>query len=209
MFRDPSFFKALRTEVIPILKTYASLNVWLAGCSTGQEAYSMAILFKEEGLYEKTVFFATDINPESLKTAREGIYPLEFMGQYEKNYLEAGGKKEFKDYYTSKYGFAQLSSDLKTNIVFSEHNLVADGVFSETNLVLCRNVLIYFDKNLQERAMTLFTNSLRYKGILALGSKENLRFTSLSPYYEELDAKQKIYRKKTNEHVEHKPRAES
>lgn len=196
MFRDPAFFKKLREEVIPSLRTYPSLNIWIAGCSYGQEAYSLAILLQEEGLLDRSVIFATDVNPLALKNAREGIFPLENLQVYTKNYIEAGGEKAFSHYYTADYGFVRMRADLKDNMVFSEHNLGTDGVFTETHLILCRNVLIYFDKQLQDRVLGLFRESLRNLGYLGLGSKENLRFSNQSFAFDTLDEKQKIYQKR-------------
>lgn len=195
MFRDPHYYKALRTEVIPTLKTFASLNVWIAGCSYGQEAYSMAIMLHEEGLLDRTVIFATDVNPIALKSAREGIFASDTIQLYTRNYVESGGTGSFSDYYTADYGYARMASFLKDNMVFSEHNLGVDGVFSEMNLITCRNVLIYFDKNLQNRVLNLFRESLRFRGFLGLGSKENLRFSNQAYAFDTVDAKNKIYQK--------------
>lgn len=195
MFRDPSFYRTLRTEVIPTLKTFASLNVWIAGCSNGQEAYSMAIMLHEEGLLDRTVIFATDVNPAALKSAREGIFATDVIQLYTRNYVEAGGTASFSDYYTADYGYARMASFLKDNMVFSEHNLGTDGVFSEMHLVSCRNVLIYFDKDLQNRVLNLFRESLRFRGYLCLGSKENLRFSNQAAAFDVIDAKNKIYQK--------------
>lgn len=195
MFRDPQFFKSMREHVIPALKTFASLNIWIAGCSYGQEAYSLAILLHEEGLLDRTVIFATDVNPVALKSAREGIFAAENIQLYTRNYVEAGGARAFSDYYTADYGFARMASFLKDNMVFSEHNLGTDGVFSEMNLVTCRNVLIYFDKELQNRVLNLFRESLRFRGFLCLGSKENIRFSNQAYAFENVDAKNKIYQK--------------
>ena len=195
MFRDPSFYLALREQVIPVLKTFASLNIWIAGCSTGQEAYSMAILLKEEGLFDRSVLFATDINPLALERAREGIFPADSLQVYKDNYVQAGGTGTFSDYYVADYGFARMDSELKDNMVFSEHSLVTDQVFTEANLVLCRNVLIYFDRETQNRALHLMHASLRYKGFLCLGSKENLRFSEVDDEFDVIDSKSRIYQK--------------
>lgn len=195
MFRDPHFFKAVREEVIPALKTFASLNIWIAGCSTGQEAYSVAIMLHEEGLLDRSVIFATDVNPAALKAAREGIFASDMIQLYTKNYVESGGQKAFSDYYTADYGYARMASHLKDNMVFSEHNLGTDGVFSEMHLVMCRNVLIYFDKDLQNRVLGLFRESLRFRGYLCLGSKENIRFSNQAFAFDTVDAKNKIYQK--------------
>ncbi len=195
MFRDPHFYKSMRAEIIPALRTFASLNVWVAGCSTGQEAYSLAIMLHEEGLLDRTVIFATDVNPAALKAAREGIFAADTIQLYTRNYVESGGAKTFSDYYTADYGYARMASYLKDNMVFSEHNLGTDGVFSEMNLVMCRNVLIYFDKDLQNRVLNLFRESLRFRGYLCLGSKENLRFSNQAYAFETIDARNKIYQK--------------
>lgn len=196
MFRDPVFFRALREKILPELRTFPSLNIWIAGSSHGQEAYSLAILLHEEGLLDRTVLFATDINPVALKSAREGIFPVEALQLYTKNYLDSGGTAAFSDYYTADYGFVRMASLLKDNMVFSEHNLGTDGVFTECQLVLCRNVLIYFDKNLQNKVLKLFRDSLRFRGFLALGSKENLRFSDQAGAFDVVDAKNKIYLKR-------------
>lgn len=196
MFRDPVFFRSLREKVLPELRTFPSLNIWVAGSSHGQEAYSLAIMLHEEGLLDRSVIFATDINPAALKSAREGIFPIESLQLYTKNYLESGGTAAFSDYYTADYGFARMATFLKDNMVFSEHNLGTDGVFTECQLILCRNVLIYFDKNLQNKVLKLFRNSLRFRGFLALGSKENLRFSDQATAFDVVDAKNKIYLKR-------------
>ncbi|MCF8233911.1 MAG: protein-glutamate O-methyltransferase CheR [Bacteroidales bacterium] len=195
MFRDPTFYKRLREEIIPLLKTYPYLKIWHAGCSTGQEVYSMAIILKEEKLFERTQIYATDFNQLALKKAREGIYPIDKIKEYTRNYQRAGGKNAFSDYYTAKYESVILDSSLKKNIVFAEHNLVTDNVFAEVNLVICRNVLIYFNKELQERVLSLFEQSLMPGGYLCLGSKESLRFSSAYKHFQEIDDKEKIYKK--------------
>lgn len=195
MFRDPGFFKSLRENVVPTLQTYPSLNVWIAGCSGGQEAYSIAILLKEAGLYERSVIFATDINPQALHQAKEGIFPADALKTYTRNYIEAGGKESFSKYYVADYGFARMDSSLKDNMVFSPHNLLVDQVFTEANLILCRNVLIYFDKETQNQALELMRDSLGYRGFLAIGSKENLKFSSIHNDFEVIDGKNRIYQK--------------
>lgn len=195
MFRDPLFFKTLREEIFPHLETFASLNFWVAGCSTGQEAYSLAILLKEAGLYNRSVIFSTDVNPQALRAAKEGIFPAESVRAYTRNYQEAGGIESFSRYYTADYGFVRMAADLKDNMVFSDHNLVADKVFTEAHLILCRNVLIYFNKALQNRVLNLFADTLRFNGYLALGSKENLRFSSVARRFDTVESKHKIYRK--------------
>jgi chemotaxis protein methyltransferase CheR len=194
MFRDPLFYSVLREEILPVLATKPFIRLWHAGCASGEEVYSMAILLKEANLLHKSLIYATDINPLVLDTAKKGIFPLQMMKQYSENYRLSGGKKDFSDYYTANYGFAKFSGDLSAKMVFSEHNLVSDGSFNEFDLILCRNVLIYFDKELQERAFTLFDNSLAKLGYLALGTKETLKFSSLQMRYKQLN-KDKIWKK--------------
>lgn len=196
MFRDPSFYKAVREEVIPILKTYPFIKIWHAGCSTGEEAYSMAILLKEEGLYERSQIYATDFNDVVLQKARDGIYPVDQVKEYTLNYQKAGGKNSFVDYYTARHDSIIMNRSLKKNIVFANHNLESDGVFGEMNLIFCRNVLIYFNKDLQNRVLKLFHDSLCRYGILCLGSKENIRFSTCAEDFEPLVSDEKIYRKK-------------
>jgi chemotaxis protein methyltransferase CheR len=196
MFRDPAFYVALREKVVPLLHTYSFIKIWHAGCATGEEVYSMAILLKEEGLYDRSTIYATDFNQQALETAKEGIIANERMKDYSINYQKAGGKETLSEYYTSHYGRAIMDKSLKKNIVWANHNLVTDGVFAEVHLVLCRNVLIYFEKELQNRVHHLFCDSLINGGILCLGSKESLRFTDLSDNYAELDKKQRIFKKK-------------
>ena len=195
MFRDPSFYTALRNTVIPILKTYPFIKIWHAGCSTGEEVYSMAILLKEEGLLHKSLIYATDINEIVLMKAKEGIYPLDRIREYTQNYQKAGGKESFSDYYTAKYDAAKLDSSLSKNIVFSQHNLATDNVFGEMHLVLCRNVLIYFNRELQNRALGLFYDSLIRKGVLCLGSKESIRFSDYNDRIAAIIPQEKIYQK--------------
>lgn len=196
MFRDPSFYKAMRTEVIPVLKTYPFIKIWHAGCSTGEEVYSMAILLKEEGLYDRAQIYATDFNEPILKKAREGIYPIDQIKEYTLGYQKAGGLESFADYYTARYDSAIIDNSLKRNIVFAGHNLATDGVFGEMNLIVCRNVLIYFNKELQNRVVGLFCNSLCRNGFLCLGSKETIRFTEYDHDFEPFVAHEKIYRKR-------------
>lgn len=196
MFRDPGFYKSLRENVIPILKTYPFIKIWHAGCATGEEAYSMAILMQEEGLYDRTTIYATDFNQQALNKAKEGIFPNGMIKEYTTNYQLSGGKESFSSYYTSNYDNVIMKQSLKKNIVWANHNLVTDSVFAEAHLILCRNVLIYFDKNLQNKVQKLFYNSLINGGILCLGSKESLRFTDLYEQYTELDNKQRIFKKK-------------
>jgi chemotaxis protein methyltransferase CheR len=195
MFRDPDFYVAFRRHVVPILRTYPFIRLWHAGCATGEEVYSMAILLTEEGLYERSRIYATDINEVVLKKAKEGIFPIDRMQEYTENYIAAGGTRAFSDYYVAKYDGALFSPILTKNVVFSQHNLVTDHSFSEFNVILCRNVLIYFDKSLQARVLKLFYESLPMFGILALGSKESLRFSPREDGYEQLSGPQKIYRK--------------
>ena len=195
MFRDPGFYSVFRDQVVPMLRTYPFIRLWHAGCATGEEVYSMAILLEEEGLNERSRIYATDINEVVLQKAKSGIFPIDRMQEYTENYIAAGGKGAFSDYYTAKYGGALFSPHLTRNVVFSQHNLVTDGSFSEFNVILCRNVLIYFDKTLQSRVHTLFYESLAMFGILALGSKESLRFSPYEGYYEQLHGREKIYRK--------------
>jgi chemotaxis protein methyltransferase CheR len=195
MFRDPTFYVAFRHTVVPLLRTYPFIRVWHAGCSTGEEVYSMAILLEEEGLYERARIYATDINEVVLQRAKSGIFPLDRMQEYTENYIKAGGTRSFSEYYTAKYDGALFRQELLKNVVFSQHNLVTDRSFAECTVILCRNVLIYFDKALQERVHGLFYESLSTFGVLALGSKESLRFSKFENCYEPLSAPEKIYRK--------------
>lgn len=197
MFRDPWFYKAFREEVIPQLKTYPFIKIWHAGCSTGEEIYSMAVLLSEEGLYERTQIYATDIDKVVLDKARKGIYPLASFKQYGENYLKAGGKKQLSDYYTAKYDSVIMDQRLKKNIVFADHDLATDQVFGEMQVVVCRNVIIYFDRELQRRVFSLFRDSLDLGGILCLGSKETMRFSGCEEEFEVLVKESRIYRKKT------------
>ncbi len=196
MFRDAGFYKSLRENIIPILKTYPFIKVWHAGCSSGEEAYSVAIILQEEGLYDRTTIYATDFNQKVLNKAKEGIFSNELIKEYTLNYQLSGGKEPFSNYYTSDYGHAIMKQSLKRNIVWSNHNLVTDSVFAEVHLVLCRNVLIYFDRDLQNKVQRLFFNSLINGGILCLGAKESLRFTDLFSQYTELDKQHRIFKKK-------------
>lgn len=196
MFRDNGFYKALRENVIPVLKTWPFIKIWHAGCSTGEEAYSMAIVLQEEKLYDRTTIYATDFNQQALDKAKTGIFSHKMMKEYTTNYQLAGGKESFSAYYTSDYDNVIMNQALKKNIVWANHNLVTDGVFAEAHLILCRNVLIYFNSELQNKVQKLFYNSLTNGGILCLGSKEGLRFTDYYEKYTELDKKQRIFRKK-------------
>jgi chemotaxis protein methyltransferase CheR len=195
MFRDPEFFLTFRRRVAPLLRTYPFLRIWHAGCSTGEEVYSMAILLEEEGLYDRCRLYATDMNEAVLKQAKEGIFPLQLMSQYSGNYQKAGGKRSLADYYTAGYGNAIFRSSLKENMIFSRHNLAMDGSFNEFNVILCRNVMIYFRKSLQQRVHELFFDSLAMWGILGLGSKESLQFTPHEKDYEQLEPGCKLYRR--------------
>ncbi|WP_107851526.1 CheR family methyltransferase [Oceanimonas marisflavi] len=195
MFRDPDFFVALRTQVIPVLKTYPFIKIWHAGCATGEEVYSLAILLKEEGLYDRAQIYATDYNNHSLAVAREGIYPLKQMQQYHENYLRAGGRRSFSDYYHARYGAAKMNDSLRANVTFANHNLASDGVFGEMQLVICRNVLIYFDQQLQNRVLTLLHDSLSHRGFLCLGNKESLKFSSVQDRFEDHVYEQRIFKR--------------
>ncbi len=201
MFRDPSFYMALRKEVIPLLKTYPFIKIWLAGCATGEEAYSIAILLQEEGMLEKSTVFATDINGDSLVKAQKGIYPLKQVREYTENYQETGSSCSFSRYYHADQKHIIMDRVLKNKITFAHHNLVSDQVFGEMHLIFCRNVMIYFNNKLQERVLKLFDQSLIRGGFLCLGSRESLRAFRLSEQYTSLDTRNKIYRK----HVSHKP----
>ena len=195
MFRDPSYYLALREQVIPVLRTYPSLKIWIAGCSTGEEVYSMAILLKEEGLLDRTILYATDINPRSLERARQGIFNIDNMRQYTSNYQGAGGKHSLSDYYTAAYDSAIMDKSLKENITFADHSLATDSVFAETQLISCRNVLIYFNKPLQNRAFGLFYDSLCHRGFLGLGSKETVEFSGYAEQFEAFDKPERVFRK--------------
>jgi chemotaxis protein methyltransferase CheR len=195
MFRDPSFYVTFREHVVPLLRTYPFIRIWHAGCSTGEEVYSMAMLLREEGLYDRSRIYATDINEVVLARAKAGIFPLERMQEYTENYMRAGGKRSFSEYYTAKYGGALFDQSLTKNVVFSQHNLVTDRSFSEFNVILCRNVLIYFDKTLQSKVHSLFYDSLAMFGMLVLGSKETLRFMAHEECYQQLAPPEKIFRK--------------
>jgi chemotaxis protein methyltransferase CheR len=195
MFRDPNFFLAFREKVVPLLRTYPFFRIWHAGCSTGEEVYSMAILLEEEGLYDRARIYATDMNERVLRQARAGIFPLERMQEYTENYIRAGGRRSYSEYYTAGYDGALFDPALLRNVVFAQHNLVTDRSFSEFNAILCRNVLIYFDKSLQTRVHRLFYDSLATFGVLALGGKETLRFSAFEECFEPLAPAEKVYRK--------------
>jgi chemotaxis protein methyltransferase CheR len=195
MFRDPSFFQALREKVVPLLRTYPFVRIWNAGCSTGEETFSLAILLREEGLYDRTRIYATDINDSVLERARSGVFPLEKMRDYTENYIRAGGKESFSSYYTADGNAARFDPELIEQVVFAQHNLVSDAPFNEFNVIVCRNVMIYFGKTLQDRVHELFYESLDPFGILALGHKESIKFTKYEERYEPLDGPEKLYRK--------------
>ncbi|HEY4650992.1 MAG TPA: protein-glutamate O-methyltransferase CheR [Pontibacter sp.] len=195
MFRDPSFFLSLRQHVLPILSTYPFIKIWDAGCSTGEELFSLAILLKEEGLLDRTKIYATDINQKVLRQAKEGIFPAANMPAYTTAYYAAGGKQEFSGYYRSNYGSAKFDTSLVKNVVFYPHNLATDSSFNEFHLIVCRNVLIYFNRELQERVLTLFDESLVSLGYLGLGKKETLAMSGVSSNYNAVDKSNRIYRK--------------
>ncbi len=195
MFRDPSFYLAFRRQVVPLLRTYPFTRIWVAGCSTGEEVYSLAILLQEEGIYERTRIYATDINESVLDRARSGVFPLEKMREYTQNYIAAGGTRAFSEYYLAKYDGAQFQHSLVDNVVFAQHNLVSDRSFNEFNAIICRNVMIYFDRALQDRVHRLFYESLVMFGVLVLGTKESIRFSPYAGCYEELDATERVYKK--------------
>lgn len=197
MFRDPSYFKAIREQVIPHLRTYPSLKIWIAGCSHGEELYSFVILFREEGLEDRTLFYATDINPEALRHAEAGVFPLDRIALFTENHQRSGGKSSLSDYYTAAYGAASFDKTLRRNVVFSDHSLVTDAVFAEMQLISCRNVLIYFDRDLQDRAIGLFKDSLSRKGFLGLGAKENIRFSRDSDLFDDFVREERIYQKRS------------
>jgi len=196
MFRDPAYFLALREKVIPYLRTYPSLKVWVAGCSAGEELYSLVILFREEGLESRTMFYGTDINSSALSKAEKGVYPLDQIPLYTRNHQRSGGKSSLSDYYTAAYGSAIFDKSLRERAVFSDHSLVTDAVFAEVQLISCRNVLIYFDRELQDRAVGLFKDSLSRKGFLGLGSKESLRFSKYADSFSDFAREDRIYQKR-------------
>src|SRR3989442_11111733 len=197
MYRDPSFYVAFRQKVVPLLRTYPFTRIWVAGCSTGEEVYSLAILLQEEGLYDRTRIYATDINESVLERARAGVFPLDKMREYTQNYIKAGGKRAFSEYYLAKYDGAQFQRSLIENVVFAQHNLVSDHSFNEFNVIICRNVMIYFDRTLQDRVHELFFESLVTFGVLGLGAKESIHFSPHEDAYEELDPSERLYRKVT------------
>lgn len=196
LFRDPLYFRTIREKVVPHLRTYPSLKVWIAGCSTGEELYSFAILFREEGLFDRTLFYATDINNEALKRAEAGVYDLDRLKLFSENHRLSGGRTSLSDYYTAAYGAASFDKSLRKNVVFSDHSLATDAVFAETQLISCRNVLIYFNRELQDRTIGLFHDSLARKGFLGLGSKETLRFSSSVDAFTEFARDERLYQKR-------------
>ena len=195
MFRDPSFYVAFRKKVVPALRTYPFTRIWIAGCSTGEEVYSLAILLHEEEVYDRTRIYATDINEAVLERARAGVFPLDKMREYTQNYIKAGGTRAFSEYYLAKYDGAQFQRALHEQVVFAQHNLVSDRSFNEFNVIICRNVMIYFDRTLQDRVHHLFYDSLMTFGVLGLGHKESIRFSPHEDAYEELDPNERLYRK--------------
>ena len=197
MFRDPFVYKSIRENVLPMLQTYPFIKVWHAGCASGEEAYSLAIVLKEADLYDQSTIYATDYNDLVLQKAREGIYDLESMKLFTKNYQDSGGKSSLSEYYHAEYGAIVMDKGLRRNITFANHNLVTDSVFSETHLILCRNVLIYFDRELQDRVLELFSDSLVRGGFLCLGSKESVQFSAVKDDFKIFDEKSRIYQKKS------------
>lgn len=197
MFRDPSYFRAIRERVIPHLQTYPSLKVWVAGCSAGEELYSLVILFREEGLEDRTLFYATDVNHEALRAAETGVFPIERVPLFTENHRNSGGRSSLSDYYHAAYGRVSFDKSLRRNVVFSDHSLVTDAVFAETQLISCRNVLIYFDRIFQDRALGLFKDSLARNGFLGLGAKESLRFSEHAAAFKDFVREEKIYQRRS------------
>lgn len=195
MFRDPEFYMAIRQKIVPLLRTYPFIRIWNAGCSTGEETYSLAILLREEGLFDKTKIYATDINETVLDLAKQGVFPLDKMRDYTENYIAAGGKTAFSEYYTANGRGARFNESLMENIIFAQHNLASDRSFNEFQMIICRNVMIYFDRSLQERVHGLFYSSLGMSGVLALGRKESIKFTRHASAYEEIDLNEKLYKR--------------
>jgi chemotaxis protein methyltransferase CheR len=196
MFRDPSYFRAVREKVVPHLRTYPSLKIWIAGCSDGEELYSLVILFREEGLEQRTLFYATDINQDALNKAEAGIYSADRIQLFTENHRKSGGKSSLSDYYTAAYGRASFDKSLRQRVVFSDHSLVTDAVFAEMHLISCRNVMIYFDQTLQDRALGLFKDSLAPRGFLGLGAKESLRFSDHAHSFSDFVREEKIYQRR-------------
>ena len=195
MFRDPSFYLAFREQAVPLLRTYPFVRIWNPGCSTGEETYSLAIVLREEGLYDRTRIYATDLNEAVLERAKAGVFPLDKMQGYTQNYLRSGGTRPFSEYYVAAYDGARFDARLGDNVVFAQHNLVSDRSFNEFHAIVCRNVMIYFDRPLQDRVHELFHESLAMFGILALGHKESIRFSRHEECYEPIDPQEKLYRK--------------
>jgi len=195
MFRDPSFYVAFREKVVPMLRTYPFARIWHAGCSTGEEVYSMAILLQEEGVYERCRIYATDINEAVLQRAKEGIFPIASMQENTSNYIAAGGNGTFSQYYTARYDYAIFRPSLRENVVFAQHNLVTDASFNHFNVIVCRNVMIYFNNTLQDRVHQLFLQSLEMFGVLGLGKKETVRYTSVADHYDDIDTEERLYRR--------------
>jgi chemotaxis protein methyltransferase CheR len=195
MFRDPSFYLSFRRKVVPLLRTYPFVRIWHAGCSTGEEVYSMAILLQEEGLYDRCRIYATDINEAVLQKAKDGIFPVATMQENTANYMAAGGTGTFSEYYTARYDYAIFRPSLRENVVFAQHNLVTDASFNHFNVIFCRNVLIYFNNTLQDRVQKLFLNSMEMFGILGLGKKETIRYTAVADCYDDIDRDERLYRR--------------
>lgn len=195
MFRDPVLFRTIREKVLPVLGTHPFIRIWHAGCSTGEEVYSMAIMLEESNLLHKSLLYATDLNPSVIENIKKGIFPMSQMKDYSENYILSGGKKDFSTYYTAKYDWAKFDEKLKSKMIVATHNLVSDRSFNEFQLIFCRNVLIYFDKELQDKVLKLFDESLEKLGYLVLGSKESLRFSSIVKKYSQLENKEKVWRK--------------
>lgn len=195
MFREPGFFQIFREQVVPMLKTYPFIKIWHAGCATGEEVYSMAILLQEEGIYDRCQIYATDFNDRVLKEAEEGIYPIENLELYSKNYIRAGGTHSFSLYYHSDKHNIKLKKSLRKNIVFASHNLITDSGFGDMNVIICRNVLIYFNRELQERVLKLFHTNILYRGFLCLGSKETMQFSTIKKMYAKINSQYKMYSK--------------
>ena len=196
MFRDPDYFRALRTHVVPVLRTYPSLKIWVAGCSTGEEVYSLAILLREEGLLKRTLIYATDINAQALRKAESGVYDIDRIAPFSQNFQRSGAHGSLSSYYTAAYGNAVFDASLKKHMVFSDHSLATDSVFAEVQFVSCRNVLIYFNRALQDRAIGLFRDALCLRGFLGIGAKESLRFSAHHDAFETVDSDNRIYRKR-------------
>jgi chemotaxis protein methyltransferase CheR len=195
MFRDPYFYSAFRKAIVPLLRTYPFIRIWHAGASMGEEVYSLAILLREEGIYDRCRIYATDINDAILKKAKDGVYPIELMQTYTTNYIRAGGVRSFSDYYTAAYDRVILKSSLRENVVFAQHNLASDGSFNEFHVILCRNVMIYFNAELQAHVHRLLHDSLVMFGVIGLGARETIKFSPHENAYDELDRAAKLYRR--------------